>query len=101
MKILYVTTVSDTMGFFTSHIKMLLEEGHTVDMACNIGKPIDQELLDLGCNVYNIEFKRSPLSSSNYAAYKSLKKLIIEKDYDVVHTHTPVASVCTRLACKK
>ena len=77
MKILYVTTVSDTMPFFTSHIKMLLKEGHRAfDMACNIGKPINQELLDLGCNAYNIEFKRSPLSTSNYAAFKGLKKLI-------------------------
>lgn len=101
MKILYVTTVSGTMIFFTSHIKMLLEEGHSVDMACNIGHPIDQELLDLGCNVYNIEFNRSPLSYSNYFSYKSLKKLIVEKGYDVVHTHTPIASVCARLACRK
>ncbi|MBP1934981.1 glycosyltransferase family 4 protein [Ammoniphilus resinae] len=101
MKILYVTTVSDTMGFFTSHINMLLEEGHTVDMACNIGKPINQELIDLGCNAYNIEFSRSPVNPSNIVAYKNLKKLIIEKGYDVVHTHTPVASVCVRLACKK
>ncbi|WP_186667720.1 glycosyltransferase family 4 protein [Sporosarcina sp. BP05] len=101
MKILYVTTVSDTMGFFTSHIKMLLEEGHTVDMTCNIDKPINQELIDLGCNAYNIEFSRSPSSPSNIKAYKKLRKLIMEKEYDIVHTHTPVASVCVRLACKK
>ncbi|MER2169275.1 MAG: glycosyltransferase family 4 protein [Psychrobacillus psychrodurans] len=101
MKILYVTTVSGTMIFFTSHIRMLLEEGHSVDLACNIGHPINQELLDLGCNVYNIDFNRSPLSKSNYFSYKCLKKLIIENGYDIVHTHTPIASVCARLACRK
>jgi glycosyltransferase involved in cell wall biosynthesis len=100
MKILYVTTISDTMGFFTSHIKMLLEEGHSVDMACNIGKPVPQELLDLGCNAYDVEFQRSPLKISNISAYKKLKSLIIENGYDTVHTHTPVASVFSRLACK-
>jgi glycosyltransferase involved in cell wall biosynthesis len=47
-----------------------------------------------------MEFQRSPLTRDNYSAYKKLKKLIIEKNYDVVHTHTPVASVCARLACR-
>ena len=27
MKILYVTTISNTMGFFVEHIKMLYKEG--------------------------------------------------------------------------
>ncbi|WHY33856.1 glycosyltransferase family 4 protein [Cytobacillus firmus] len=100
MKILYVTTVSDTMGFFIPHIKMLLEEGHSVDMACNIGKPIPRELLNMGCKAYNIEFQRSPFKAKNLKAYKKLKRLLQENDYDVVHTHTPVASVFTRFACK-
>ncbi|WP_218143813.1 glycosyltransferase [Planococcus faecalis] len=101
MKILYVTTVSDTMGFFISHIKMLIEEGHTVDMACNIGKPLPTELLNLGCKAYNIEFQRSPFKNENLKAYKKLKALLFEKEYDIVHTHTPIASVFTRRACKR
>lgn len=100
MKILYVTTVSETMPFFTSHIKMLLNEGHNVDMACNIKKPIEKELLDSGCNTYNINFSRSPFNISNISAIKKLKELIIENKYDVIHTHTPIASLCTRIACK-
>lgn len=100
MKILYVTTISNTMTFFTSHINMLLDEGHTVDMACNLKRPVDPNLLDRGCNVYNIGFLRSPLKVQNYFAYQNLKKLIKQNNYDVIHTHTPVASVCARLACK-
>lgn len=44
MKILYVTTVSMTMGFFTSIIEELLKAGHTVDVATNlnIGKGATQ-----------------------------------------------------------
>ncbi len=100
MKILYVSTISNTMGFFTSHIKMLIEQGHTVDMACNIKKPIKPELLDLGCKVYNLEFQRAPFDKRNYIALNKLKKLILEEKYDIVHTHTPVASTCARLACR-
>lgn len=35
MKILYVTTVGATMGFFKDLIRQLLDLGHTVDVACN------------------------------------------------------------------
>jgi glycosyltransferase involved in cell wall biosynthesis len=30
-----------------------------------------------------------------------LKRLIVENKYDIVHTHTPVASACVRIACRK
>lgn len=37
MKILYVPTVSNTINaFLIPHIKMLIEEGHEVDVAFNI-----------------------------------------------------------------
>ncbi|RKQ34282.1 glycosyltransferase family 4 protein [Oceanobacillus halophilus] len=100
MKILYVTTISNTMGFFTDHINMLLDQGHTVDMACNMVKPINSELIRRGCKVYNLEFQRSPLRKENYSAYRKLKKLIHDEKYDLVHTHTPIASFCARLACR-
>ncbi|GAA0176817.1 glycosyltransferase family 4 protein [Clostridium sediminicola] len=100
-KILYVTTISDTMDFFPSHINMILDQGHTVDMACNVIKPINLQLLKRGCKVFNIEFQRSPFKKENYSAYKKLKKLIQDEKYDLVHTHTPVASVCVRLTCRK
>ena len=35
MKILYITTIGSTMGFFKSLIHELIEEGHTVDIACS------------------------------------------------------------------
>lgn len=101
MKILYVTTVSGTINaFLVPHIKMLLEQGYQVDIACNITHPIHQELIEYGCKVFNIEFQRSPLSMENFRAYKMLKKVIRKGDYKLVHTHTPVASVITRLVCK-
>ncbi|MFE1242848.1 glycosyltransferase family 4 protein [Fictibacillus sp. NPDC058756] len=101
MKVLYVTTISGTINaFLVPHIKMLLKQGHNVDIACNITSPINEQLLEHGCRVYNIEFQRSPLTRKNYIAYKKLKNLIQEGDYDLVHTHTPVASFITRLVCK-
>ena len=102
MKILYVTTISNTVNaFLIPHIKMLVENGHSVDIACNIVQPIKPELIDMGCKVYNIPFQRSPIHKLNLHAFGSFKNLIRTEVYDIVHTHTPVASAIVRLACKK
>lgn len=101
MKILYVTTVSGTMDFFPEHIKMLLQEGHSVEIAtsCSV-KPINPLYNELGCKVYDIPFSRSPFSADNLKAYKMLKHLVEAECYDIVHTHTPNASMIARLACR-
>ncbi|SDO56167.1 glycosyltransferase family 4 protein [Halobacillus aidingensis] len=102
MKILYVTTISNTVNaFLIPHIKMLINQGHQVDIAFNIVQEVSPELKKLGCEIYDIEFQRSPLKKDNYTAFKKLKRLILREEYDIVHTHTPVASFITRLACRK
>lgn len=102
MKILYVTTISLTMNtFFKPHIQMLVDEGHTVDIACNDKDlPIDDLYIHLGCHVHRIDFSRSPLSFDNIKAYGQLKKVVQNGKYDIVHCHTPNASVITRLVCR-
>lgn len=101
MKILYVTTVSMTMGFFPEHVKMLLNEGHSVEIATNCEQPVPAVYNTLGCKVYDIPFSRSPFSKDNLKAYKMLKQLVETEHYDIVHTHTPNASMIARLACRK
>ena len=103
MKILYVTTISLTMNsFFKPHVEMLVSERHCVDIACNYKDlALDNLYHELGCNFYQIDFSRSPLSKDNLKAYRQLKKLIENGDYDIVHCHTPNASVITRLVCRK
>ena len=103
MKILYVTTISLTINsFFKPHIDMLVREGHHVDIACNDnGLALDPLYSALGCDFYRIDFSRSPLSSDNVKAFGQLKKVIETGNYDIVHCHTPNASVITRLVCRK
>lgn len=102
MKFLYVTTISGTMSFFIEHIKMLYNEGHSVEIACAKGtKPLDSVYTQLGCKVHDIPFSRFPFSKDNLKAYKILKQLVETEHYDIVHTHTPNASMIARLACRK
>lgn len=102
MNILYVTTISNTMDFFPEHVKMLLKQGHSVELACSCSlKPVNSIFLELGCRVHDIPFSRSPFSKNNLKAYKMLKQLVESEHYDIVHTHTPNASLIVRLACRK
>lgn len=101
MKILYVTTISNTVNaFLIPHIKMLIDEGHQVDVAFNIEQEIKPEIYEMGCKIHQLPLQRSPLKKDNFRAYKILKKSIISEGYDLVHTHTPVASAIVRLACR-
>lgn len=101
MRILYVTTVSDTLNaFLIPHIQLLREMGHTVDVACNIVQPLKPELLEAVGSVERVDFQRSVVNKKNVRAYKTIRQIMIEGQYDVVHTHTPIASACVRLAAR-
>ena len=101
MKILYVTTIGSTMDFFKSFINQLIDEGHTVDNATNdTERKVPDLYYELGCKVYRIDCSRSPFKTGNIRAIKQLKKLCEENKYDIVHCHTPIAAMCTRLACR-
>ena len=102
MKILFVTTVISTVNaFLIPHIELLINEGHKVDVAANTANNISSDLIKLGCDIHHIDFSRSIFSKNNFKAYKDIKKLILEKGYDLIHVHTPIASALTRFACRK
>ncbi|MBQ7317005.1 MAG: glycosyltransferase family 4 protein [Clostridia bacterium] len=102
MKILYVTTIGITMGFFKSFIKGLIEEGHTVEIACNdADAPVPAFYSELGCRVHRLSCSRSPFAKGNLMAVKEIRRLVKANGYDIVHCHTPIAAACTRLACRK
>lgn len=101
MKILYITTIGSTMGFFNSLIRELLDEGHTVDIAANLeGNAAPGCYQEWGCKLFPLSCSRSPFSPGNIKAVGEIKKIVTEGGYDIVHCHTPIAAACTRLACK-
>ena len=102
MRILYITTVSGTMAFFEEYITKLTSKGDVVDIAC--GKT-ELSYLDvykkLGCKIYNLGTSRSPLAIKNFMSVSSIKKIVKEGKYDIVHCHTPIISAFTRIACRR
>ncbi len=101
MKILYVTTIAETMIFFPNLIRSLLDDGHTVDIACSGPENIRACYPEWGCKVHPLDCSRSPLNIGNIKAIRQIRQLVENGDYDIVHCHTPIAAACTRLACRK
>lgn len=56
---------------------------------------------DEGVILHNVCFDRSPFGKRNFQAYRQIQRIIDENDFDLIHCHTPAASVLTRLAAHK
>jgi len=82
-------------------IRALKSAGHEVHAAFK-DNSADKQGLDLSSidKVFEIPFERSPFKPQNIRAYKELKKVIDEGNYDIIHCHTPMGAVITRLAAK-
>ena len=100
MKTLYITTVGGTMTFFNSFIGKLLKKGNIVDIATNEDtSEVPQFYRDNNCKIFHINTSRNPFSLGNIKAISQIKKLADTGKYDIIHCHTPLAAMCTRLAC--
>lgn len=103
MKVLYITTIGNTMGFFIPLIQKMITEGISVDIATNENEgdtPVPAVYREMGCKVFRISSSRSPIKRANIKAIHEIEKIVDSNQYDIVHCHTPVAAACTRLACK-
>ncbi|MBQ7352546.1 MAG: glycosyltransferase family 4 protein [Clostridia bacterium] len=112
-KVLIVASVVSFIEWFNKENVDFLKKdlGCDVHIACNFDYVEDtdsertihyiEKLRADGIVIHNIHFNRSPLSIKNISAYKQLKKIINENNFDLIHCHTPAASMMTRLAAKK
>ena len=102
-KVLFTATVVKTHinVFHLPYLKWFKEYGYEVHVAAK-NDFISEPCIIPNCDkYYDINFTRFPFSKANIKAYKQLKKLIQENNYEIIHCHTPVAGVLTRLAARK
>ncbi len=103
MRVLLVATVqSHICQFHKPLAKVLHQAGAEVHVAARNNLAEKNGLaLDFVDKVFDLPFSRSPKSADNIKAYKQLKKIINEGDYDVVHCNTPMGGIVARLAARK
>ena len=95
-KVLFVASVnSHIIGFHTPYLKMFQERGYEVHVAS-----YGDEKIEYCDKHHNIHFERFPFKLKNIKAYKELKKIIKDNKFEIIHCHTPTASVLTRLAAR-
>ena len=108
-KALMVAHVAYAIELFNiPNIKLLISMGYEVQVACNFDDRsslsdekvalLKEKLTAMGVKYYNIPFERQPLKPQNLKAYKMLKTLIDTEKFDLIHCHTPVGGIITRLA---
>jgi len=93
-KILYTaSTEIHLTSFHLPYLKWFKEQGFEVHVAYNGSNSIP-----FADKVWNISFGRSPLDIINWKAFKNLKRIIDNNKYVLIHCHTPMASIVTRLS---
>ncbi len=96
-KVLFSATVdSHILAFHLPYLKFFKDLGYEVHVATN-GK----EKIPYCDKKHYVSFERNPFKLNNFKAIKQLKKIIDEEEFNIIHTHTPMGSVITRLASKK
>lgn len=112
-RVLMVATIPSTIGMFNmNNIHILHKLGYEVDVAADFNDtsawPADRidefkkELKVLNVNYFQIDFSRSIFKIGRHiSSYKEMVKLILDRQYTFIHTHTPVASAIVRLAARK
>ena len=111
-KAIILTTVPSTIEQFNmENIKLLKKLGYKVEVASNFNVTgnIDNnrfneflnELKQLDVRVNNISFSRKLFDFDNIRAYRQLKRLFKEENYQLLHCHTPICGAITRLVARK
>ena len=112
-RVLMVATVPSMIGQFNmNNIQILQEHGYIVDVAADFKdtsvwpaervQRFKDQMEEMGIECIQLDFSRSPLKlNRHYQSYKETVKLIQERKYSFIHTHTPIASAIVRQAAHK
>lgn len=95
-KILFVSHTANFSKFNRMFMRWFRENGWQVDYASD-----GQEVVEDCDRSFVMQFERSPFNMKNIKAYKELRNRIEAEKYDIIHCHTPVGGVITRLAARK
>lgn len=112
-RVLMVATVPSMIGQFNmNNIHILLDMGYQVDVAADFTdrsvwpeervQKFKEQLHQLGIECIQLDFSRDPFKiQRHYQSYRETVKLIKDRKYCFIHTHTPIASAIVRQAAHK
>ena len=99
-RVLFTASVARHIrAFHLPYLKWFKERGWETWVAAK-GEHDGSDAIPHCDHFVEISFDRSPFSIKNIRAYSQLRRLTGDVHFDVIHTHTPTASVLTRLAAR-
>jgi glycosyltransferase involved in cell wall biosynthesis len=100
-KLLIVTTVPDTLcGFLLPFAHRFRALGWRVDAMAEAVSNCKQSLTAFD-RVWDVQWSRQPLDLRNLlVAPQTIREVIVQQEYDIVHVHTPIAAFVTRYAVR-
>ena len=111
--VLVITSVASMVDqFLFPTLELFQNMEYEVHVACNFDKGntcSDERVLELKSKLrdrnilyHQIDFAREVSKvSENIRAYKEVYKLVSDHKYDLIHCHSPIGGLITRLACRK
>ena len=107
-KALIVVNLAGFLHFLWNDISTLQEMGYEVSVAMNENSAAGPNLIEIpkleemGIAHYQVNFDtKSPISRQNVQAYKQLKLILKQNKYELIHCHTPIVGILTRMAARK
>lgn len=92
-KVLFTSHVANFVKFNKPFMQWFQQQGWEVHYAS-----LDEESISFCSKHFKVDFNRSPFSFDNIRAYFQLKRIIKTEKYNIIHCHTPMGGVITRLA---
>jgi len=93
-KVLFTAHIDQHIRHFhIPYLRWFQENNYETHVASN-----GNETLESTDKKHNVSFSRNPLSITNIKGYFQLKKIIKTEGFEVIHCHTPVGGMITRLA---
>lgn len=111
-KALVLASVASMIDQFNMpNIRLMIELGYKVDVACNFieGNTCSDEriialkstLAEMGVQCHQIDFARNVLKvGQNLKAYHQTRKLIKNNQYTLIHSHSPIGGLLSRIAAR-
>lgn len=111
-KVLILASVASMIDQFNiPNIKLLIEMGYEVHVACNFIEGntcsddririLKEKLFMMNVLIHQIDFNRNVMSfGNNIKAYRQVRQLAITNKYKFIHCHSPIGGVAGRLVGK-
>lgn len=99
-KAAYVATVYSHLAVFhIPYMRMLQDQGFEVHAYASVDH-CKEDVENAGLECRDVTFSRTPLAPGNWKSIAKMVKLFKREQYDLIHVHTPVASIVCRIAAR-